>query len=103
MELEQMKYKIMSKKLKEEEIKLSHKQQEAYDVMTSGKSIFVTGSAGSGKTELIKLFIKVYGENKIMGITSTTGISALLFGGTTLHSFLGIGLDMKKLMLEERK
>ena len=27
-----------------------------------------------------------------MGITSTTGISALLFGGMTLHSFLGIGL-----------
>ena len=43
-------------------------------------------------TACIKLFIKVYKQNKIMGITSTTGISALLFGGTTLHSFTGIGL-----------
>ena len=43
-------------------------------------------------TSVVKLFIKVYKQTKIMGITSTTGISALLFGGTTLHSFLGIGL-----------
>lgn len=43
-------------------------------------------------TACIKLFIKVYKQTKIMGITSTTGISALLFGGTTLHSFTGIGL-----------
>ena len=43
-------------------------------------------------TACIKLFIKVYKQNKIMGITSTTGISALLFGGVTIHSFLGIGL-----------
>lgn len=43
-------------------------------------------------TACIKLFIKVYKQNKIMGVTSTTGISALLFGGVTLHSFLGIGL-----------
>lgn len=43
-------------------------------------------------TALIKMFIEVYRQNKIIGVTSTTGISALLFGGTTLHSFLGIGL-----------
>ena len=43
-------------------------------------------------TALIKMFIKVYKQNKIMGVTSTTGISAILFGGVTLHSFLGIGL-----------
>lgn len=43
-------------------------------------------------TACIKLFIKAYKPTKIMGVTSTTGISALLFGGVTLHSFLGIGL-----------
>lgn len=92
MELEQIKYQIMSAKIQETEIKLSNKQQVAYDAMTNGESVFVTGSAGVGKTELIKMFIDVYGQNKIIGVTSTTGISALLFGGTTLHSFLGIGL-----------
>jgi ATP-dependent DNA helicase PIF1 len=43
-------------------------------------------------TACIKMFIKIYKQNKIIGVTSTTGISALLFGGTTIHSFTGIGL-----------
>jgi ATP-dependent DNA helicase PIF1 len=89
MELEILKYQIMSKQI---DIKLSKKQQEAYYLMTTGESVFVTGLAGSGKTSCLKIFIKLYKDSKIMGITSTTGISALLFGGTTLHSFLGIGL-----------
>lgn len=91
MDLEKRKYKIMSNKLKTD-IKLTKDQNQAYNLMTSGESIFLTGPAGSGKTSIVKLFIKMYKENKIMGVTSTTGISALLFGGTTLHSFLGIGL-----------
>lgn len=91
MELEKMKYQLMSNKLKTD-IKLSEKQNDAYCLMANGKNIFLTGAAGSGKTACLKLFIKVYKQNKIMGITSTTGISALLFGGTTLHSFTGIGL-----------
>jgi ATP-dependent DNA helicase PIF1 len=81
----------MSDKLKDD-VKLSKKQNEAYSIMASGKNIFLTGAAGVGKTQVLKLFIKVYKQTKIMGVTSTTGISALLFGGTTLHSFLGIGL-----------
>lgn len=91
MELEILKYKIMSEQLKTD-IKLSKKQNDAYNLMVNGKSIFLTGSAGTGKTQTIKMFIKVHKENKIIGITSTTGISALLFGGVTIHSFLGIGL-----------
>ena len=71
---------------------LSTKQREAYTIMESGKSIFLTGAAGVGKTQVLKLFISKYKHYRIIGITSTTGISALLFGGSTLHSFLGIGL-----------
>ena len=82
----------MIKNMFKTNIKLIGKQQEAFSLMTNGKNIFLTGSAGTGKTSCIKLFIKMYREVKKMGITSTTGISALLFGGTTLHSFLGIGL-----------
>ena len=43
-------------------------------------------------TACVKMFVDIYKRSKIIGITSTTGISALLFGGTTLHSYLGIGL-----------
>ena len=91
MELEKLKYKIMSEQLSTE-IKLTEKQNIAYNIMANGKNVFVTGPGGVGKTAVIKMFIKVYKQNKIMGVTSTTGISALLFGGVTIHSFLGIGL-----------
>jgi ATP-dependent DNA helicase PIF1 len=91
MELELLKYKLMSQQLSTN-IKLSEKQNIAYNLMTSGKNLFLTGSAGTGKSAVIRMFVKAYKSTKIMGITSTTGISALLFGGMTLHSFLGIGL-----------
>ena len=91
MELEKLKYEMMSSQL-QSEIKLSKKQNNAFSRMIKGENVFITGVAGSGKTECIKLFIKIYKSEKKIGITSTTGISALLFGGVTLHAFLGIGL-----------
>jgi ATP-dependent DNA helicase PIF1 len=91
MELERLKYKIMSEQLSTD-IKLSEKQNIAYNLMVEGKSIFLTGAAGTGKSAALKMFIKIHKSEKIMGVTSTTGISALLFGGVTIHSFLGIGL-----------
>ena len=92
MELENIKYQIMSNKSQKNRIKFSLKQQQAYNSIKKGNSIFVTGSAGVGKSQLIKTFIEENKDCKIIGITSTTGISAIMFGGTTLHSFLGIGL-----------
>jgi len=91
MELEKLKYQLMTSQLKSD-INLSKKQHLAFDLMTKGENVFITGVAGSGKTSCIKLFIKIYNIEKKIGFTSTTGISALLFGGVTLHSFLGIGL-----------
>jgi ATP-dependent DNA helicase PIF1 len=75
-------------------IKLNKKQQEAYDKIMSGKSIFLTGEAGTGKSVVIQKFIHDQKKFKRceIGLTSTTGASALIIGGATLHSFLGIGL-----------
>ena len=78
---------------KEDEIEiLSDKQQEAYETMIAGKNVFITGCAGTGKSRVIKKFCKEYEFRKNIAITSTTGVSAILLGGTTLHSYLGIGL-----------
>lgn len=82
----------MSKK----EILLNEKQQKAYDAICKGKNIFLTGSAGVGKSTVIKKFLDDYSSYKKIGITSTTGISAILIGGSTLHSYLGIGLGEDK-------
>ena len=71
---------------------LTKKQQEAFDLIVKGKNIFLTGPSGTGKSVVIDMFKKLYGNQKNIAVTSTTGISALLIGGTTLHSFLGIGL-----------
>ena len=71
-------------------IKLNTKQNYAYSLMAQGKNIFLTGPGGVGKTALIKLYNKVYTKTKTIAVTSTTGTSALLINGTTIHSYLGI-------------
>lgn len=49
-----------------------------------------------GKSHVLKSIIKyLKRKNKNIGITSSTGISASLINGTTLHSFLKIGLAKK--------
>jgi len=87
MELELLYYKKMSSSLR-----LKSEQNKAYSLMTQGKNIFLTGAGGTGKSETIKLFVKIYNSSKNISVTSTTGTSALLINGVTLHSYLGIGL-----------
>ena len=71
---------------------LSKKQKDALNSIVNGQNIFLTGRAGSGKTLIIKLFYNKYKTRKHIGVTSTTGTSAILINGSTLHSYLGIGL-----------
>jgi len=71
---------------------LNKKQKEAFDLMATGKNIFLSGVAGAGKSHLIKVFFNIYCKERVIGVTSTTGTSALLIKGTTMHSYLGIGL-----------
>ena len=74
----------------------SEKQKEAYNLILNGQNIFLTGMSGSGKSFLIKKFYKEYKNYKNIGMTSTTGVSAILINGSTLHSFLGIGLGKEE-------
>lgn len=87
MELFELQYKAMSSS-----IRLTPKQNEAYNLMCQRKNVFLTGPAGSGKSEIIKLFVKMYNNSRKIAVTSTTGTSALLINGVTIHSYLGIGL-----------
>jgi ATP-dependent DNA helicase PIF1 len=74
-------------------IKLNTEQQEALDSFKKGKSIFLTGPAGTGKSVTLKEIIKFCEqENKKFGVTATTGTASFLLSGKTLHSYLGIGL-----------
>ena len=81
----------------EEEIKkeiiLNEEQNKAVDMFKLKKNIFLTGFAGTGKSVTISKIVEYCKMNDIkVGITSTTASSALIIGGKTMHSFLGIGL-----------
>ena len=77
-------------------IKLTEKQKEAFQYMKKGHSVFLTGPGGSGKSFLLKYFIEWFkkeienDKNQIF-VTSTTGLSALLIDGMTIHRYSGIG------------
>jgi ATP-dependent DNA helicase PIF1 len=72
---------------------LSSSQKRAFIKFKMGDSLLILGSAGTGKSRLVKEFLKYNQENdnKTMYITSTTGISAYNIGGITINSFMGIG------------
>jgi hypothetical protein len=68
-------------------------QKEALDILKLGHNVFLTGPAGSGKTYLLNQYIKYLKENSIpVGVTASTGIAATHMGGTTIHSWSGIGI-----------
>lgn len=63
-------------------------------VVDAHESLFYTGSAGTGKSvvlrKLMQLLQRQYGARA--GFTASTGMAACNIGGQTLHKFLGIGL-----------
>uniref|UniRef100_G3TX55 ATP-dependent DNA helicase PIF1 n=1 Tax=Loxodonta africana TaxID=9785 RepID=G3TX55_LOXAF len=70
--------------------RLSEEQAAVLRVVLKGQSIFFTGSAGTGKSYLLK---RILGSLPPMGTvaTASTGVAACHIGGTTLHAFAGIG------------
>lgn len=69
-------------------------QALALEIMLSGESVLLTGPAGAGKTYVLNQFIKfAKHEGKHVSITATTGLAATHLGGTTIHSWAGIGVS----------
>jgi len=59
--------------------------------LKTNKNCFLTGFAGTGKSFLIRHFIKGL-DRKIFPVLASTGVSAVLIGGRTFHSFFGLGI-----------
>jgi ATP-dependent DNA helicase PIF1 len=81
-------------------------QSEALDILKFGYNVFLTGPAGSGKTHLLNKYINFLKDNYVdVGITASTGIAATHMGGTTIHSWTGMGIKdtVTKGDLEELK
>jgi ATP-dependent DNA helicase PIF1 len=70
------------------------RQNLAIEVMLSGESVLLTGPAGAGKTFVLNQFIRLAkAEGKHVSVTATTGLAATHLGGTTIHSWSGIGIE----------
>ena len=69
------------------------KQSLALEIMLAGESVLLTGPAGAGKTYVLNQFIRLAKhEGKHVSVTATTGLAATHLGGTTIHSWAGIGV-----------
>lgn len=81
---------------------LSDEQQHVLDLVVEQKrSVFFTGSAGTGKSVLLREIIaslrkKYQREPDRVAVTASTGLAACNIGGVTLHSFAGIGLGKEE-------
>lgn len=81
---------------------LSNEQRAVLEmVVKEGKNVFFTGSAGTGKSVLLREIIRALRHkysNKLdsIAVTASTGIAACNIGGVTLHSFAGVGLGTEE-------
>lgn len=79
--------------------------KEALKLVLNGKSLFITGKAGTGKTTVLReITAQCKGIGKNVVVLSPTGVAAKNAGGVTIHSFLHLplgpyipGLRMPKL------
>ncbi|RXJ60033.1 AAA family ATPase [Candidatus Marinarcus aquaticus] len=92
-------------------------QETALKILKSGQNVFLTGSAGTGKTYVLNEYIHYLKERKIIPtIVAPTGIAASHLNGQTIHSYFSLGLrdsvdepfissllDKKKLQMRFKK
>ena len=85
------------------------KQETALRLLKAGENVFLTGSAGAGKTYTLNQYIQYLKARKVtVAITASTGIAATHMNGMTIHTWAGIGIkdvlsdhDLKN--MKERK
>lgn len=67
-------------------MQLAAEQETALQEMLSGRNVFLTGEAGTGKSTIVKEFKRRTSKNCVF--LAPTGIAAVNIGGSTIHSFL---------------
>lgn len=73
---------------------MNEKQIEAVQIIKDNKNLFLTGSAGTGKSFTINKIVNYLEYNNIKyGLTALTGCAASLINAQTIHSFLCLGID----------
>ncbi len=79
-------------------------QDKALALLKAGKNVFLTGSAGTGKTFVLNSFIKYLNKYKIpLAVTASTGIASTHIKGQTIHSWIGMGIKDQMSLKELHK
>lgn len=68
----------------------SKKQQEFFDLALSGKNIFLTGKAGTGKSFILQEVIKELSKSQNVAVVAPTGVAANNVKGATIHSVFSL-------------
>ena len=72
---------------------ISPEMESAINSIRKGKSLFITGRAGTGKSTLLTYLIdEVLNDNYV--VVAPTGVAALNVGGSTIHKFFGFLPDI---------
>lgn len=85
------------------------KQETALKLLKAGENVFLTGSAGAGKTFTLNQYIDYLHLHRIpVAMTASTGIAATHMNGMTIHTWAGIGIkdhltDQELKNMKERK
>ncbi|XP_065675487.1 ATP-dependent DNA helicase PIF1-like [Hydra vulgaris] len=81
---------------------LSLQQQKALQWLNEGKSFFITGGAGCGKSYIVNQIAQSEQIYKTIHITASTGKAAYLINGVTIHAFAGIETGVKSVEYYKR-
>ena len=68
-------------------------QESSLNILKTGKNVFITGSAGTGKTFTLNKYIFYLKSRKIVPtVVAPTGIAASHLQGQTIHSYFSLGI-----------
>lgn len=83
---------------------LCKEQADLVDLILSGQNVFYTGSAGCGKSTVLKAFVKRFNERGMrVNIVAPTGRAALDINGSTTWTYAGWTPDSHKKPLLDLK
>lgn len=75
-----------------QKIEINEKFKTALNAVETGKNLFITGRAGTGKSTLLKVIRDNLKQNYV--VLAPTGVAAVNIGGQTIHSFFGFRPDI---------
>ena len=87
-------------------MQLNSQQKKTLELVKENKNVFITGSAGTGKSFIVKYITNYFNLNyKKYALTALTGCAATLINAQTIHSYLclGIGNDSAVKIYDKNK